>query len=180
MYAFPIKINRQSRPPLCSCTYRHHPANSSPKTRQRKILRIIMSSKPYISFTRIAVYKSLPPFSRPTTAEFLDQVGFPLGSGQHQARWEDSRERCPRVSWLGYVFKRSKCSVKELRQLVAGTIQKRPDLYSEAVLEQKRDAYPAATVSCPPPAAAACVLRVDKDGVELRRWHRVGHLCGSV
>jgi tRNA(Leu) C34 or U34 (ribose-2'-O)-methylase TrmL len=45
--------------------------------------------------------------------------------------------------------------VKELRQLVAGTIQKRPDTYSEAVLEQKRDTYPAATVSCPPPAAAA-------------------------
>jgi OTU-like cysteine protease len=32
-------------------------------------------------------------------------------------------------------------SVVELRQLVASTIQENPDTYSEAVLEQKRDAY---------------------------------------
>jgi ubiquitin thioesterase OTU1 len=42
---------------------------------------------------------------------------------------------------LSYVLTRSMMSVEELRQLVAGTIQERPDTYSEAVLEQKRDAY---------------------------------------
>jgi ubiquitin thioesterase OTU1 len=42
---------------------------------------------------------------------------------------------------LSYVLTRSLYSVLELRQLVAQMIQDRPDTYSEAVLEQKRDAY---------------------------------------
>ncbi|KAA8897064.1 hypothetical protein FN846DRAFT_964179 [Sphaerosporella brunnea] len=42
---------------------------------------------------------------------------------------------------LSYVLTRSVMSVEELRQLVAGTIQDNPVLYSEAVLEQKRDGY---------------------------------------
>lgn len=42
---------------------------------------------------------------------------------------------------ISYVLTRSVMSVEELRQLVAGTIQEQPDMYSEVVLEQQPDAY---------------------------------------
>ncbi|KAH0609591.1 uncharacterized protein H6S33_013077 [Morchella sextelata] len=42
---------------------------------------------------------------------------------------------------ISYVMTNSMYSVEELRQLVASTIQEDHETYSEAVLEQKRDAY---------------------------------------
>lgn len=45
------------------------------------------------------------------------------------------------VQAISYVATGSMYSVDELRQLVATTIQDSPDLYNEAVLEQKPDEY---------------------------------------